>query len=107
MAILDIDTAIEALSRKAADFRLNELLRVSSTGFKIQPNLDSLYEAESLEQVAKYLEELKEARIRLSKIEQIVREAFNDPETLDINLYRAQALANILHIFEYDTDKED
>ena len=38
---------------------------------------------------------------KLRKIEEITREAFNNPDTLDINLYRAQALANIFHIFEY------
>lgn len=48
------------------------------------------------------LVELKEARIRLQEIERIAREAFNNPETQDINLYRAQALANIYAIFEYD-----
>ncbi len=39
---------------------------------------------------------------RLDKIEQIAREAFSDPETQDLNLYRAQALARIFQIFEYD-----
>ena len=39
---------------------------------------------------------------KLAKIEQICKEAFSDPETLDINLYRAQALANIYHLFLYD-----
>lgn len=39
---------------------------------------------------------------RLSKIESIAREAFSDPDTQDINLYRAQALARIFQIFEYD-----
>ena len=45
----------------------------------------------------------------IDKIEEITREAFNNPETQDINLYRAQALANILAVFEYDgaTIKED
>jgi len=59
--------------------------------------------------IANWLEELKEARIRLSKIEAIARDAFNDPDTQDINLYRAQKLADIFAIFEYDgaTIKED
>lgn len=39
---------------------------------------------------------------RLAQIERIAREAFSDPETQDINLYRAQALAKIFQIFEYD-----
>lgn len=39
---------------------------------------------------------------KLAKIEQICKEAFSDPETQDINLYRAQALANIYHLFLYD-----
>ena len=45
---------------------------------------------------------LSEATEKLDKIEKITREAFNNPDTRDINLYRAQALANILAIFEYD-----
>lgn len=46
---------------------------------------------------------------KLKAIEKITREAFNNPETRDINLYRAQALANILAVFEYDgaTIKEE
>lgn len=48
------------------------------------------------------LDELKEARLYLKTIEDIARDAFNDPETLDINYYRAQALANIYAIFEYN-----
>lgn len=39
---------------------------------------------------------------KLAKIEQICKDAFSDPETQDINLYRAQALANIYHLFLYD-----
>lgn len=38
----------------------------------------------------------------LDNIERIARDAFSDPETQDINLYRAQALAKIFQIFEYD-----
>lgn len=49
-----------------------------------------------------YLKELEEARIKLQEIERIAREAFSNPDTLDINLYRAQALAKIFQIFEYD-----
>lgn len=37
----------------------------------------------------------------LTKIEEIAREAFRDPETQNITLYRAQKLADILAIFEY------
>ena len=57
----------------------------------------------------KLLVELKAARIKLQEIERIAREAFSDPETQDINLYRAQALAKIFQIFEYDgaTIKKD
>ena len=46
---------------------------------------------------------------KLQAIEKITREAFNNPDTRDINLYRAQALANILAVFEYDgaTIKEE
>lgn len=39
---------------------------------------------------------------KLAKIEQICKDAFSDPETQDINLYRAQALANIYAIFIYE-----
>lgn len=38
---------------------------------------------------------------RLKKIEEICRDAFNNPNTQDINLYRAQALANIYAMFIY------
>lgn len=99
---MEIDYAIDTLNRKAAEYRLNELLLISSSKFKRQPNLDTLYEAESLELVAKWLEELKEARGKLKAIEDIAREAFNKPDTLNIDLYRAQALANIYAIFEYN-----
>ena len=47
------------------------------------------------------LVELKVARIKLQEIEMIARAAFSNPDTQDINLYRAQALAKIFHIFEY------
>lgn len=77
---MDIDYAIEKLNKRAAEYRLNELLLVSSSNFKRQPNLDSLYEAESLEQVAKWLEELKEARAKLKTIEEISKEVFNKIE---------------------------
>lgn len=77
---MDIDYAIEKLNKRAAEYRLNELLLISASRFKKQPNLDSLYEAESLEQVAKWLKELKEARGKLKTIEDIAREAFNKIE---------------------------
>ena len=38
---------------------------------------------------------------KLQEIESITREAFSDPKTQDINLHMAQALANILNIFEH------
>lgn len=38
----------------------------------------------------------------LDEIEKKVRKAFADPETEDITLHRAQVLADILAIFEYD-----
>ena len=38
---------------------------------------------------------------RLKKIEEICRDAFSTPDTQDINLYRAQALANIYAMFIY------
>lgn len=38
----------------------------------------------------------------LKTIGEICEQAFSDPETEDINLYRAQALANIYAIFQYD-----
>lgn len=44
----------------------------------------------------------KRANQILEKIEEIAREAFNSPVTGDINLYRAQKLADIFAIFEYD-----
>ena len=46
--------------------------------------------------------ELKKSRIKLQEIERISREAFSNPETQDINLYRAQKLADIFAIFEYN-----
>lgn len=45
--------------------------------------------------------ELEETRSKLKEIEKIAREAFSNPDTQDINLYRAQALAKIFQIFEY------
>ena len=62
------------------------------------------YKCEEYKEIAEQLEllvELKLSRIKLREIEKITREAFNNPETQDINLYRAQALANILAVFEY------
>ena len=62
------------------------------------------YECEKYKEIAEQLEllvELKAARIQLQKIERIAREAFSNPDTQDINLYRAQALANIFAVFEY------
>ena len=47
----------------------------------------------------------KRALSLLSEIETIARDAFNDPETLDINLYRAKALARIFHLFEYNNEE--
>lgn len=47
----------------------------------------------------------KRALSLLSEIETIARDAFNDPETLDINLYRAQALARIFQLFEYNNEE--
>ena len=38
---------------------------------------------------------------KLEEIESITRESFSDPETQDITLHRAQALANILTIFDH------
>lgn len=99
---MEIDYAIDRLSRKASEYRLNELLLFSSSNFKGKPNVNTLQEADSLEQVAKWLEELKEARAKLKTIEDITREAFNNPNTLNIELYRSQALANIFAIFQYN-----
>lgn len=45
---------------------------------------------------------IKELGFWLKQIENIAREAFSDPDTRDINLYRAQALAKIYQIFEYN-----
>lgn len=47
----------------------------------------------------------KRALSLLSEIEKIARDTFNDPETLDINLYRAQALARIFQLFEYNNEE--
>lgn len=55
-------------------------------------------------ELAFYIKELEEAKTKLNEIEEIARDAFNDPDTLDINLYRAQALAKVLQIFEYEED---
>lgn len=66
------------------------------------PLLDK--DSEEYNEIVEQLEllvELKLSRIKLREIEKITREAFNNPETQDINLYRAQALANILAVFEY------
>lgn len=51
---------------------------------------------------------IKEIR-KLKAIEKITRAAFADPSTNNIDLHRAQALANILAVFEYDgaTIKEE
>lgn len=38
---------------------------------------------------------------RLNKIKKICEDAFNNPDTQDIDKYRAQALANIYAIFLY------
>ena len=59
-------------------------------------------EYKTIKEELEILTELKEARIYLKTIEDIARDAFSDPETLDINYYRAQALANIYAIFEYN-----
>lgn len=69
------------------------------------PLLDPEEDEETIEEITSQLEiliELKEARIRLSRIEEIAREAFNQPDTADIDLYRAQKLAEIFQIFEYN-----
>ena len=50
---------------------------------------------DDIEKIVKYLE-------ALSKIKNITVDAFNNPETQDINLYRAQALANIKAVFVYE-----
>jgi hypothetical protein len=39
---------------------------------------------------------------KLEAIERICREAFSQPDTLNVDLYRAQALANVYGIFLYD-----
>ena len=46
------------------------------------------------------LHDLEAARRKLSQIEKITRAAFDNPETYDIDLHRAQALAKIFAIFE-------
>ena len=95
---MDIDYAIEKLNKRAAEYRFNELLLISASRFKKQPNLDSLYEAESLEQVAKWLEELKEARGKLKAIEDIAREILNRPNTENTRVNLKRALTDILDI---------
>lgn len=45
---------------------------------------------------------IKELGFLLKEIEKIARDAFDNPDTLSINLYRAQALAKIYQIFEYN-----
>lgn len=74
---MEIDYAIDRLSRKASEYRLNELLLFSSSNFKGKPNVNTLQEADSLEQVAKWLEELKEARAKLKTIEEISKDVIN------------------------------
>ena len=44
---------------------------------------------------------------RLQKIEEMVRKAFSDPDTDNITLHRAQVLANVLAVFEYDLGGEE
>ena len=57
---------------------------------------------EDIKEIIKYLTWLR-------KIGEIAEEAFNNPETANIGIYREQALANIYAIFLYDgkTLKED
>ena len=95
---MDIDYAIEKLNKRSAEYRLNELLLISASRYKKQPNLDSLYEAESLEQVARWLEELKEARGKLKAIEDIAREILNRPNTENTRVNLKRALTDILDI---------
>ena len=69
-------------------------------------------DSEEYNEIVEQLElmvELKLSRKKLQEIEKITREAFNNPDTKDLDLYRAQALANILAVFEYDgaTIKEE
>ena len=58
----------------------------------------------SADEAIKRIEDIvsSKSRRRLLVIEKIAREAFNDPDTQDINLYRAQKLADIFALFEYD-----
>lgn len=103
---MDINYAIETLNRKAAEYRLNELLLSSSSNFKRQPNLDALYEAESLELVAKWLEELKEARGKLKAIENIAREILNRPNIENTRVNLKRALTDILDISKSGEEAE-
>lgn len=68
--------------------------------------VDDVYNELKLDKLAANIVELRleleRANTYLRAIENITRKAFDNPETQDINLYRAQALANILAIFEYN-----
>ena len=81
------------------------LARDISVGIKLNSGF-KIVNVSDLENILCLLDDLKG---RLDRIENMAREAFSDPATDDINLYRAQALANIFAIFEYDgkTIKED
>ena len=62
-----------------------------------------------LSEELKLFVELKASIDKLEIIEKITRDAFNNPDTCDLDLYRAQALAKILAVFEQGyglTDKE-
>lgn len=67
----------------------------------LDPEEDSYY-IQTLTDELEALVELKESRIRLKRIEELAREAFNNPDTINIDLYRAQKLAEIFQIFEYN-----
>ena len=86
---MDLEEAIKKLE-------LDEFF--TEFGYLNNDGLSFLDDGEALN----FLKELKEARIKLQEIERIARESFSNPDTLDINLYRAQALAKIFQIFEYN-----
>lgn len=94
---MEIDYAIDRLSRKASEYRLNELLLFSSSNFKGKPNVNTLQEADSLEQVAKWLVELKEARAKLKAIEEISKEVINKIDYIHQSTYLSYGEARRLY----------
>ena len=69
----------------------------------IEIKIEKKSEAELIEEIGRLNAEKAVLQARLDKIEEIARSGFNLPEgSTNIWITRAQRLADILHIFEYD-----